>query len=62
MLKFITFDDDLKLSLLRIDEDTVCLVDDLYKASIDKEKALYTYLGEKVFEQHMMHLHKQAFE
>lgn len=35
------------------DEDTECPVENLYKASLEKEKALYTYLGAEVFEQYL---------
>lgn len=30
-----------------------CPVENLYKASLEKEKALYTYLGAEVFEQYL---------
>lgn len=39
--------------LLVTDEDTECPVENLYKASLEKEKALYTYLGAEVFEQYL---------
>lgn len=35
------------------DEDTGCPTENLYKASLEKEKALYTYLGAEVFEQYL---------
>ena len=35
------------------DEDTGCPIEKLYKASLEKEKALYTYLGAEVFEQYL---------
>lgn len=35
------------------DEDTECPVENLYKSSLEKEKALYTYLGAEVFEQYL---------
>lgn len=35
------------------DEDTECPIENLYKASLEKEKALYTYLGAEVFEQYL---------
>jgi hypothetical protein len=46
---------DLQDHLLVTDEDegTECPVENLYKASLEKEKALYTYLGAEVFEQYL---------
>ena len=35
------------------EEDTECPIENLYKASLEKEKALYTYLGAEVFEQYL---------
>lgn len=35
------------------DEDTGCPIENLYKSSLEKEKALYTYLGAEVFEQYL---------
>lgn len=35
------------------DEDTECPIENLYKSSLEKEKALYTYLGAEVFEQYL---------
>ena len=42
---------DLQNHLLMTDEDegTGCPVEKLYKASLEKEKTLYTYLGVEVF-------------
>ena len=42
-----------KLLVTDEDEDTECPVENLYKASLEKEKALYTYLGAEVFEQYL---------
>lgn len=40
---------DLQDQLLVTDEDTGCPIKNLYKASLEKEKALYTYLGAEIF-------------
>lgn len=35
------------------DEDTGCPIENLYKASLEKEKALYTYLGAEIFNNYL---------
>lgn len=35
------------------DEDTGCPIENLYKVSLEKEKALYTYLGAEIFNNYL---------
>lgn len=44
---------DLQDQLLVTDEDTGCPIENLYKASLEKEKALYTYLGAEIFNNYL---------
>ena len=46
---------DLQDKLLETDEDedTECPVENLYKSSLEKEKALYTYLGAEIFNNYL---------
>ena len=42
-----------KLLVTDEDEDTECPVENLYKSSLEKEKALYTYLGAEIFNNYL---------
>lgn len=44
---------DLQDQLLVTDEDTGCPIENLYKTSLEKEKALYTYLGAEIFNNYL---------